>query len=239
MPWRRSSGPTTTRPTRGRPWWYGIGGAGDRVLVWGTGALLEFDGQQFVPFEPDAMLDDSESVIALEAQGLRLWMLVCGDRVGAVARFDSVQWQPITENQVIDATLADLDMWRGTAYVLDRDGGIWKMDGSSPPRPVALLTYHQAYVTEAGSPRALNGVRAFDGGMLLASNGGVIAMGVGEPLFHAIPNGRDPMRLVRVGARAAPTTEDEPREAAIIALSGPNAWIWRNGTFNVIDMHEW
>src|SRR5262249_18457688 len=55
------------RPTRGRPWWYGIGGDGERVLVWGTGALLEFDGRQFVPFEPDAMLDEAESVVAVHA----------------------------------------------------------------------------------------------------------------------------------------------------------------------------
>lgn len=230
------------RPTRGRPWWYGIGGGGDRVLVWGTGALLEFDGRQFIPFEPDARLDDNESVVALQAHGDRVWMIVCGDHVGAVARFDAMQWQPITENQVIDAVLSDLDMWRGTAYVLDRDGGVWKVDGSGPPRSVPLLTYHQAYLTETGAPRPLHGIRAFDGGILLSSTGGVIAVGAGEPLFHAVPNGRDPMRLVRVGARAAATDstgKSDARGTAIVALSGPNAWIWRNGTFGVIDMHEW
>ncbi|MCW5833698.1 MAG: hypothetical protein KIS78_14945 [Labilithrix sp.] len=226
------------RPTRGRPWWYGIGGAGDRVLVWGTGALLEFDGREFVPFEPDAMLDESESVVALQAQGLRLWMLVCGDRVGAVARFDSVQWQPITENQVIDATLSDLDIWRGTAHVLDRDGGVWKIE-NGPPRPVALLTYHQAYLTETGAARPLHGVRAYDGGLLLASTGGVISIGGPEPLFHAVPEGRDPVRLVRVGGRSGTTTDGEAREAAIVALSGPNAWLWRKNGFTVVDAHEW
>lgn len=228
------------RPTHGRPWWYGIGGGGgaDRVLVWGTGALLEFDGQAFVPFEPDAMLDDQESVVALQVQGLRLWMLVCGDHVGAVARFDSVQWQPITENQVIDANLADLDLWRGTSYVLDREGGVWKLESSGPPQPIALLTYHQAYLTETGSPRILHGLRAYDGGLLLGSTGGVIVTGPNEPLFHAIPNGRDPVRLVRVGARSATTTEGEVKNAAIIALSGPHAWIWRGNSFSVIDLHE-
>jgi hypothetical protein len=229
------------RPTRGRPWWYGIGGAGERVVVWGTGALLEFDGHQFAPFEPDARLDDSESVISLEAQGLRMWMLVCGDQVGAVARFDSVQWQPITENQVIDANLADLDVWRGTAYVLDRDGKVWTVDSNSPPRPVSLVSYHQAFITEAGSSRPLIGIRAFDGGMLLASNGGVVAVGGADPLFHAVPNGRDPVRLLRVGSRRTLTEREarEARDTALVALSGPNAWIWRKGTFNVIDLHEW
>ncbi|HVH42091.1 MAG TPA: hypothetical protein VM925_07095 [Labilithrix sp.] len=224
------------RPTRGRPWWYGIGGAGDRVLVWGAGALLEFDGRGFVPFEPDAMLDETESVVALHASGLQMWMLVCGDHVGAVGRFDSVSWLPITEHQVIDATLSDLDVWHGVAYVLDRDGGVWKIDGG-PPHPVALLTYHQAYLTETGAPRALQGVRAFDGGLLLASRGGVIAVGGTEPLFHAIPNGRDPVRLVRVGGR--PAAEGHSAETTVVALSGPNAWIWQQDAFSVIDLSDW
>jgi hypothetical protein len=227
------------RPTRGRPWWYGIGGSGDRVLVWGTAALLQFDGRQFVPFEPDAMLDEGESVVALQAHGRRLWMLVCGDQVGAVARFDSVRWQPITENQVIDANLHDLDIWRGVAHVLDREGSVWQIDGSARPQRIPLLTYHQAYLTEAGTPRPLYGVRAFDGGMLLASSGGVISVGSGEPLFHAVPSGRDPMRLVRIGGRVAPSASGDARDSAVVAIGGPHAWIWRDGTFAVIDMQQW
>ncbi len=227
-----------SRPTHGRPWWYGIGGAGgtDRVLVWGAGALLEFDGRAFAPFEPDAMLDEGESVVALQAQGLRIWMLVCGDHVGAVARFDSVQWQPINENQVIDAGLTDLDLWRNTAYVLDRDGGVWKMDGSSPPRPLALPMQHQACRAENGAPRPLHAIRAYDGGLLLASTGGVISVGDGDPLFHAIPNGRDVTRLVRVGGRSATMSSGEVRDVAVVALSGPHAWIWRGEQFSVVDV---
>ena len=61
-------------------------------------------------------------------------MLVCGDRMGAVARFDSVAVAPITEDQVIEATLADLDVWRGTAYVLDRDGA--RVEGRRTARRV-------------------------------------------------------------------------------------------------------
>jgi hypothetical protein len=228
------------RPTYGRPWWYGIGGSGDRVLVWGTGALLEFDGRQFVPFRPDAHLDENESVISLHARGPRLFMLVCGDRVGAVARFDSAEWVPITENQVIDGSLSDMDVWRGTAYVLDRDGGVWTMDPNGPPRPVGLLTYHQAYLTEQGTARPLHGIRAYDGGMLLASDGGVIAVGHGEPLFHAVPNGREPVRLGRVGS----ASDADARDSAIVALSGGNAWVWRMqgrdpAGFSVVDLHNW
>ncbi|HVJ90189.1 MAG TPA: hypothetical protein VM580_10330, partial [Labilithrix sp.] len=225
------------RPTRGRPWWYGIGGS-DRVLVWGAGALLQFDGRQFVPFSPDAMLNDDEAVIAVHAQGQRISMLVCGDRVGAVARFDSASWQPIGEDQVIDGVLADLDVWRRRAYVLDRTGVVWKIENGSPER-VPLLTYHQAYLTETGAQRPIHGLRAFDGGMLLGSTGGVIALGSSEPLFHAVPNGSDPVRLVRIGERSAASSAGDDRTAAIVALSGPNAWIWQKSGFYVIDMREW
>ena len=229
------------RPTHGRPWWYGIGGGADRVLIWGAGALLEFDGTGFVPFEPDAMLDDSESVVALSANNLRISMLVCGDRMGAVARFDSVGWQPITEDQVIESSLADLDVWRGAAYVLDREGAVWKVS-NGPPRPMNLASHHQAFLTEAGTQRPFYSARAYDGGVLLASNGGVVSAGTGDPVFHAVPGGRDPVRLVRVGqldANGAPEDAAAAREVGIIALAGTNAWVWKNGAFSVLDMHEW
>jgi hypothetical protein len=228
------------RPTQGRAWWYGIGGGGDRVLVWGAGALLEWNGQAFAPFEPDAMLDDAEAVVSLVAHGLRLSMLVCGDRMGAVARFDSVQWQPITEDQVIEGSLADLDMWRGAGYVLDREGRVWKVDKGAP-RELPLPTTDQAFLTEAGTRRPFHSVRAYDGGILLASDGGVVSVGAADPVFHAVPGGRDPVRLLRIGATSAtggPESEATARDLGVIALSGPNAWVWRKGAFNVLDMRE-
>jgi hypothetical protein len=224
------------RPTHGRPWWYGIGGSGDRVLVWGTGSLLEFDGRGFVPFEPDAMLDDAESVVALSAHGLRLSMLVCGDHMGAVARFDSVQWQPITEEQVIETSLSDLDVWRGTAYVLDREGKVWKVD-QGLPRPLDLPTRNQAFLTEAGTPRPFYSLRAFDGGVLLASNGGVVSTGAGDPIFHAVPNGRDPVRLVRVATMTS-SADPEGSQHGVVALSGANAWLWTGRSFTSLDMRQ-
>jgi hypothetical protein len=185
------------------------------------------------------MLDDSESVVALSAQGLRIAMLVVGDRMGAVARFDGAQWMPIGEDQVIDATLSDLDWWRGTSYVLDRDGGVWKVD-EGPPRPFHFSARHSAFTTENGAPRPLHGVKAFDGGILLASDGGVVAITEGDdPVFHAAVHkgqpSRDPVRLVR----AAPRTGKDLDQSGIVALSGPNVWVWRNGNFQVIDMREW
>ncbi|WP_146653456.1 hypothetical protein [Labilithrix luteola] len=227
------------RPTHGRPWWYGIGGAADRVIVWGAGALLEFAGDGFVPFDPDAMLDDTESVVALVSHGVRVSALVCGDRMGAVARFDGMVWQPITEDQVIDANLADFDVWRGSAFVLDRDGGIWRVD-KGPPHTVNLPIRQQAFLTEAGTPRPFHSVRAFDGGLLLASNGGVVvAHNTKEPVFHAAPGCRDPVRLVRIGDDDGRASDGKVnREAGIVALSGPHAWVFRNGSFNVLDMRE-
>jgi hypothetical protein len=105
-----------------------------------------------------------------------------------------------------------------------------------------LPSRHQAFLTEAGTPRPFYAARAYDGGVLLASNGGVVSAGNGDPVFHAVPGGRDAVRLVRVGkldATGAPQDPVAARDVGIIALSGANAWIWRNGAFSVLDMHEW
>jgi hypothetical protein len=105
-----------------------------------------------------------------------------------------------------------------------------------------LATSHQAFLTEAGTPRPFYSARAYDGGVLLASNGGVVSAGSGDPVFHAVPGGRDPVRLVRVGeldAAGGPADKAAERDIGIIALTGSNAWIWRNGAFSVLDMHEW
>jgi len=68
----------------------------------------------------------------------------------------------------------------------------------------------------------------------------VIAVGHGEPLFHAVPNGREPVRLVRVGG----SSDADARDSAIVALSGGNAWVWRvsgrdPAGFSVVDLHAW
>lgn len=219
------------RPSHGRPWWYGIGGDDDRVLVWGTGALLHFDGRAFVPFEPDAMLDDSETVIAVSTQGRRIAMLVCGDRMGAVAQFDSASWQPITEDQVIEGQLADLDVFRGAAYVLDRRGSLWKVS-SGPPAAVALPRRDQAFLTESGTARPLHSVRVYDGGFLLASDGGVVLVdsaGRREPVFHSIGGGQSAARLVRLGKGDGD---------GIVALIGHDAWLWKNQELSAIDLRD-
>jgi hypothetical protein len=234
------------RPTHGRTWWYGIGGSQDRILVWGAGALLELEGDEFVPFAPDAALDESESIPALWAQKREIQMLVVGDRVGAVARFDGKKWLPIPVSHVIEGMLADLDVWRGVGIILGRSGEVWRTEEHAAPRPVIWDTSHQAFIGEAGKRRATHAVRGYDGGAIVASDGGVIVVGQNEPIFFSAGVTQEAARLSRVGGgppinvrRSRPNmkaTEDAP---GIVAMCGPHAWIWQGTSFHVIDLREW
>ena len=233
------------RATRGRPWWFGIGGAGERVLVWGAGALLCFDDRldddRFVPFSPSAELEAHESVVALSASGPKIAMLVCGEHVGAVARFDGKEWLPIDEDKVIDGDLCDLDVWRGVGIVLARTGEVWRVEEEGAPRPVLWDTEHPAFVSEAGTPRPSYAVRGIDGGALVATDGGVVSVGAGDPVFHAAPGCLEPARLSRVGQLPVARARDDGdgARAGIVAMCGPNAWLWRKDAFYVIDLREW
>ncbi len=228
--------------------WFGIGGTGSRVLAWGAGALLEFDGERFVPFDPPPELEEHETVVSVAPQGKQIGMLVCGDGVGAVARFDGRRWLPIPESHVLEGQLVDLDVWRGVGIVLSRSGEVWRVD-DGPPRPVIWDTRQAAFLTDSGASRATYAVRGFDGGALLASDGGVIAVGSGEPVFHAATGTHEPALLARVGGGG--TTRSSPDiRPAVVALCGPHAWIWRytadasgahddRDAFWVIDAREW
>ncbi len=205
------------RPSHGRTWWYGIGGCQDRVLVWGAGALLEFNGEEFAPFAPDPTLEETESIPALNAQKREIQMLVVGDRVGAVARFDGKSWLPIPVANVLEGMLADLDLWRGVGIVLGRTGEVWRVEDDGPPRPVIWDTSHQAFIGETGARRATHAVRGYDGGALVASDGGVIVVGQGEPIFFSagITNEARPASRASggrpAGERSALTSEHEGR----------------------------
>jgi hypothetical protein len=229
--------------------WYGIGGSGSRVLVWGAGALLEFDGEGFAPFEPKAELEEHETVVAVSSQGKQLALLVCGEGVGAVARYDGRKWLPVDESHVVEGQLVDLDVWRGIGIVLARSGEVWRVDEGSP-RPVIWDTHQAAFLSDTGAPRATYAVRGFDGGALLASDNGIIAVGSGDPVFHTLDRAagpaHEPARLSRVGADSG-TKSDAERRPAVVALCGPNAWIWSYGpdasevrdAFWVIDARDW
>ena len=198
----------------------------------------------FAPFEPDAGLDDAEAVTALACYKNEIAMLVCGDRVGAVARFEGRKWVPIAESQVIEGALADLDVWRGVAVILTRDGHVYR-SGDGAPRPVVWDEGQQAFLNEAGGRRPTHAVRSYDGGALLASDGGVIEVGSGEPVFHSAGQSREPARLVRVGGSSGMTlrqgtqTPSDVPDSGIVAMVGPHVWMWREGAFQVVDVHEW
>ncbi len=228
------------RRTPGRTFWYGIGGGAGRVLVWGAGALLELEASRFVPFAPDAGLDLSESVLALHAHKRGLSMLVSGERMGAVASFDGKRWSDIRQDQVIDTDVTDLDVFRGVAFVLDREGAIWREERGARPRTIALELGHPAFQTPSGRRRSAHSLRAFDGGMLVASDGGVIAIVGREPLFYEASGVLEPAQLVRVGGEDRETLGgDGGGGDAVVALCGPHVWLWREGTFRVLDMTEW
>lgn len=220
------------RPARGRSWFYGITSAAGRVVVYGAGSLLEFDGTSFVPFHPDAHLEPQESVVALSGGTRDLSMLVCGEHVGAVARFDGRKWLPIEESDVLDEAPAHMDVWRNVVIVLGRDGRMYRAEGGGPPRPVPWDTLHEAFRTEAGTTRKLYEVRGFDGGAILASDGGVIVVGSGDPVFYAAPGATDRAHLSRVGGALG-------TDVAITVCCGPHVWLWENGAMSVLDMRAW
>ena len=225
------------RPRRGRPWWYGIGGSGDHVYVWGAGALLEFDGRRFIPFSPDAALDNGESVIALAADNKEIAMLVCGDHMGAVARFNGRKWAPISEQQVIDTVLADLDVWQRVPIVLARDGRVWRVDADGMPRPVIWDRRQEAFLNFEGAagsrevPRPTLAIRGFDGGAMVASEGGVIVVGSGDPVFHSAGETREETRIARVGSAST--------SSAIVAMCGSHVWTFQRGELTVLDLKDW
>jgi hypothetical protein len=225
------------RKSRGRPWWYGIGGDTGRVLVWGAGALLEFDGVELSPFQPEPELEPNESVVSLRIEGAVITMLVCSSQLGAVARFDSRKWLSISEQQVIHEPLVDMDVWRDVAVLLTRTGQIWRMDmgqGQSGwtqarPRKVLWDRRQDAFVAEGGAPRMLHSLRGFDGGALIASDGGVIAVGTKDPLFFAAPETTAPARLARIGS------DDDAR---IVVMCGSAVWTWHKGELKPIDLRN-
>lgn len=223
------------RPTRGRPWWYGIGGVGDRVIAWGAGAMLVFDGKAFVPFTPDAGLEPTENVVAL-CPGPRgeIAMLVCGEHIGAVARFDGKKWLPIAESHVLEGSLLDLDVWRGVGVVLAKDGTVYRVDEAAP-KPVRWDKSQPAFRTEAGAPRALYAVRGIDGGAVIASDGGVVIAGSGDPVFYEATGTREPARLARLGPLGA-SASTESWTSGIAVMCGPHVWLWQNGAMTVLDM---
>lgn len=218
------------RPSHGRASFYGLGSAAGRVLVWGAGTLLQFEGKRFVPFRPESGLEPNESVLALGGTARDLVMLVAGGDAAAVARFDGQKWLPIKDTDVLHGLPVDLDHWRNVTVVLGKDGGVFRVEGGTP-RPVLWDMEHEAFQTDGGAPRVLRGIKGIDGGAILASDGGVVVVGSGDPVFYEAPRCAEPARLARVG-------RDDPKASAIVALVGPHLWTWQAGAMSVLDVRD-
>lgn len=221
-------------------YWHGIGGSTEHVLVWGTGALLRFDGEGFSPFVPDAGLERHEVVTALTSHKRNVAMLVSGEHVGAVARFDGRGWLPIHENQVIEGDLVDFDVFRGTGLVLARNGVVHRIEHGKPT-PYPLDRAAPAFRGKDGARRQTLSIRSTEGAVLVGCEGGVIVLGSGPPVFHAAPGTEGAVQLVRVGSDVRPADDDGDArtDAAIVALAGPNVLLWRGGGFQPLDLRAW
>lgn len=221
------------RPSGTEIFWQGVGGGGSRLLAWGEGALLEFDGVSFAPFRPDAGLEPSETIVSLVGDGSSISMLVCGSGMGAVARFEGSEWQPIPEERLIKGNLRDLDVWNDVPYVLARDGTIYRCEGDAPAVHNANRR-HNAYMNDESRERNLLAVRSFERGLVLASEGGAIVVSDETPVFYgARSTPKKPARIARVG------DPHSGQDSAIVLMCGPSVWIFADGAMRPIDLREW
>jgi hypothetical protein len=162
-------------------------------------------------------------------------MLVCGEHVGAVARFDGKVWVPIEDHHVIDGDLTDLDVWRGVPLVLSASGEAFRVEHGAP-EALSWDRGEPAFSNDEGEPRPRRGVRGYDGGALIASDGGVLVVGDGEPTFHGVRGATEPARLARVGGDGSAGARGP---TGIVATFGPHVWLWTDGGFQVLDMRAW
>ncbi len=221
------------RPSGTEIFWQGVGGGGSRILAWGEGALLEFDGVSFAPFRPDAGLEPSETIVSLIGDGSAVSMLVAGSGMGAVARFEGDEWESIPEERLIKGNLRDLDLWDDTAYVLARDGTIYKCENSVPAVYNANRR-HNAYMNDDARERNLHAIRIHEGGMVLATDGGAIVVSEEAPVYYsARSTPKKPARVARVG------DAHSGQDSAIVVMCGPSVWIFADGTMRPIDLREW
>lgn len=216
------------RPTEGASHWLDIGGAGERPLVWGAGALLCFDGTRFAPFAPDLSLEPSETVLAVEANADRLAVLVAREGCAAVAHFDGVAWLPIAEESLVAGAPIDLRTFAGQNWMLDRHGALYTQSGNDAPRPVPFARTSPAFFESDGKARRLFEVQPGRSGLLLSSQGGFLfAPTVAEATFYRGQNERARGRLCRIGV-----------SGATLALLGGAAWLHAGGAFHPLDLTQ-
>lgn len=216
------------RPTEGATNWLDIGGIGDRVLVWGAGALLGFDGKGFSPFVPDLALHPLETVLAVQLRGERISALVVREKFGAIAHFDGVSWLPIAEESLVAGTPTDLHTFAGQEWVLEGQSVVYTQSESGAPRPVAFSRSAPAFTDASGRPRPFFDLLPGRSGLLLSSLGGFLfAPTRGEPSFFRGHGEHLRGRLVRI---------EECR--LTLALLGGAVWVHEAGAFHPLDLTQ-
>lgn len=217
------------RPTEGPTNWLDLGGDGERVLVWGAGALLAFDGKSFVPFAPDLALHPAETVLAVEPRDDSIAALVAREGFGAIAHFDGDRWLPIVEDSLVHGAPLDLHTFAGQEWVLEAQGAIYTQSGDAAPRLVPLSRTAPAFSDGAGKPRPLYELLPGRLGLLMASQGGFLFAPSGaEATFYRGQGEHLRARLCHVGGSAGLT----------LALLGGAVWQQLAGAFHPLDLGQ-
>ena len=197
----------STAAAAGAPRWYGIGGTGSRVLVWGAGALLEFDGERLRPLRAArAELEEHETVVAVSAQGKQLSHARLRRRRGrrGPLRRPAVAAHP-REPRHRGAARRPRRVARHRASSSARSGEVWRVDeGAAPPghlghAPGRLPQRH------AAPPAPPTPCAASTAARCSRATAASSRSGSGEPVFHAASAGsaraRSPARVGGGGER--------------------------------------
>ena len=184
----------------------------DRVRACWSGARARCSSSTasgFVPFSPPPELEEHETVVATIPQGKQIGMLVCGDDVGAVARFDG---------RKLDAHPRE-PRHRGTAgrsRRVARRGhrarpqrrGLARRRG--PPRPVIWDTRQAAFISDIGAPAPRTRCAGSTAARCSPATGASSRSAPATPCSTPRPTAHEPARLARVGGGA--TTQDRRRQ---------------------------
>lgn len=230
------------RPSEGPTNWLGLGTLGERVVVWGAGALLGFDGRSFVPFAPDLALHPLETVLAVQPYADTMAALVVRDGFGAIAHFDGDRWLPIDEDALVEGTPNDLRVFAGQAWVLEGNYAVYTQSGTAPPREVPFSRASPAFLDAAHRPRPFFEVLPGRRGLLFSSLGGFLfAPTSGEATFYRGHGEQLRGRVVQLD-RVRSVRPDNPFEttstdsALVLALLGGAVWVRADGAFHPLDL---
>ena len=217
-----------------RPRWYGIGGAGDRVLVWGAGALLEFDGERFVPVRARRRSSRSTRPSSPRpAQGKRA--LRCSSAATASAPSPASTAAQVAAHQREPRHRGDSSSTSTSGAASASSSRAAARSGASTSGAAASrhLGHPPAGVPQRQrrAPRRARGRAASTAAPCSPATAASSPSARGEPVFHAAPpRPHEPARLRASARRRARATSRRrpPRPRVVAMLRRPNAWIWRH-----------